>query len=65
MGSRSAPTASTRFDGLKASDLALDVAVEVEGTIDQSGRLQASRIALRHAKADMAGVLWKGTIDLD
>lgn len=53
--------ASTRFVGLAATDLVLDVAVEVEGRIGGDGTLQASRIALRHAKG-MPGLAWKGTI---
>jgi len=56
-----AMTASTRFDGLTSAGVILDNELEVEGTIDQSGTLQASRIALRHAQAT-DGVRWQGTI---
>lgn len=53
--------ASTRFVGLTATDLLLDMAVEVEGRIAGDGTLQASRIALRHARG-MPGMAWKGTL---
>jgi hypothetical protein len=56
-----ATTATTRFDGLSASGIGLNAALEVEGTLDASGVLQATRVALRHAQ-NMAGVRWQGAI---
>lgn len=53
--------ANTRLVGLATSDLVLDVAVEVEGRVAGDGTLQASRIALRHARG-MPGMAWKGAI---
>jgi hypothetical protein len=52
----------TRFDGLQAAELALNLAVEVEGVIDINGTLQASRVALRHAKSAPADIRWQGTL---
>lgn len=53
---------NTRFDGLQAAELALNLAVEVEGVIDTNGTLQASRVALRHAKSAPANIRWQGTL---
>lgn len=53
--------ASTRLVGLTAAGLVLNAEIEVEGRIAQDGSLQASRIALRHAKG-IPGMAWKGSI---
>ncbi len=53
---------NTRFDGLQAAELALNLAVEVEGVIDTNGTLQASRVALRHAKSAPTDIRWQGTL---
>lgn len=42
-------SATTEFDGGTAGDLALNVAVEVEGTIDSAGVLAASKVRIGHA----------------
>ena len=60
-GQAVATSSSTRFDGLSASGIVLNAGLEVEGTLDASGVLQATRVALRHAK-DTAGVRWQGAI---
>ena len=60
-GQAVATSSSTRFDGLSASGIVLNAGLEVEGTMDASGVLQATRVALRHAK-DTAGVRWQGAI---
>ncbi|MBS0394558.1 MAG: hypothetical protein JSR54_08025 [Proteobacteria bacterium] len=41
-------SASTSFEGGSASDLALNVRVEVEGTVNASGVLNATRIRIEH-----------------
>ena len=60
-GQAVATSSSTRFDGLSASGIVLNAGLEVEGTLDASGVLQATRVALRHTK-DTAGVRWQGAI---
>ncbi|QLQ33916.1 MAG: hypothetical protein HZT40_22410 [Candidatus Thiothrix singaporensis] len=43
-------SAATRFDDLTVSDLALNMALEVEGAINQAGELLASRVAAQHVR---------------
>ena len=47
-GRRVSTSAATEFDDGTAADLALNVAVEVEGTIDSSGVLAASKVRILH-----------------
>jgi hypothetical protein len=47
-GQRVTTSASTVFEGGTAADLALNVAVEVEGSFDASGVLVASEVEFRH-----------------
>ncbi len=42
-------SAATRFDGGTATDLALNVRVEVEGTVDAAGVLAATKVEIEHA----------------
>jgi len=42
-------SATTTFDGGSAADLALDLKVEAEGTVDAAGVLVATRIRIEHA----------------
>jgi cytoskeletal protein CcmA (bactofilin family) len=48
-GHPAATSASTQFDGGTAADLALDVHVEVEGTIDAAGVLEADEVRIAKA----------------
>jgi Domain of unknown function (DUF5666) len=41
-------SSSTEFDGGTAADLALNVSVEVEGTVDSNGVIQASKVRIGH-----------------
>ena len=46
-GRKVSTSSSTVFDGGTAADLALNVSVEIEGTLDASGTIQASRVEIR------------------
>lgn len=48
-GQRVTTTASTRYEGGVAADLALDVNVEVEGGFDATGRIVATEVEFRRA----------------
>ena len=54
--------ASTRFDGGVVTDLALNVAVEVEGTLDAAGVLAATRVRIEKS-ADAALVAQVDSVD--
>lgn len=48
--------ASTRFEGGSAADLANDLRVEVEGTIDAVGVLVATKLAFKHVRQILHGL---------
>lgn len=57
-GQRVTTTASTRFEGGSAANLALDVNIEVEGGFDASGRIVATEIEFRRdSDVELAGTV--------
>jgi hypothetical protein len=46
-GRKVSTSSSTIFDGGTAADLALNVSVEIEGTLDASGTIQAAKVQIR------------------
>jgi len=46
-GRKVSTSSSTSFDGGTAADLALNVSVEIEGTLDTSGTIQATKVEIR------------------
>jgi hypothetical protein len=46
-GRKVSTSSSTIFDGGTAADLALNVSVEIAGTVDSSGTIQAARVEIR------------------
>lgn len=56
-------SADTRYEHGSAADLKLNVALEVEGTIDQNGVLIAEEIALQQSYDDDETEEWEGRID--
>lgn len=53
---------ATQFIDMNATDLALNMALEVEGTINQVGELLASRVMARHVHGDGRVVRLEGAI---